>query len=597
MEREGNEVLDSRKSNLNLDFESSQKLLQLKELHEGDVLNVKDDELTPKRKSNASSVPPSFKLLSRSALMWLQNHSSTMEQNFNTKEKTTKSSFLSKSVEPYDFSDIVDFAKSAAVAIGNGTIRSERPTRSGVSGTYFLKESFPNQKVLGVFKPSDEEPCMPNHTVSKSSSSTAESCLSEAVCKMFQHGLGAVKEAIAYLLDHGHFANVPQTVLASYNMNFSSADSDKQESGNNSLKTKTGAFQLYVPNLGDAEDYGPGIFSVEAVQRIAFFDLRVLNCDRHGGNLLVTRDKEKNELCLVPIDHGFILPEYFASYPWPVWMDWPQVKEPIVEEVKKYAATIDGEMDAKLITEEAGGFLSRKSTIVLRLMSLLLQRAVAKGLTLYDIGSLVYIRDPETESSDFYNIMKEATELAQVRNSHVLFDPISSSNQTFHSFHSKAENGRRYGEHEEPMFTMESDEHVDDIEFDSFLPLSCSAPDNSLQCSQQNFDLVQDEYLIRYAMKLFEERLEVLLEHKQTPKSGKYHNHIGYGHRLRGYSVLSNGDNPQVLNSLVSNADLIERSRQELLDKEHVTQREPPVELYDKDLETKSLREKRKMFV
>eukprot|EP00871_Galdieria_phlegrea_P005415 jgi/Galph1/5875/GphlegSOOS_G4464.1 len=70
--------------------------------------------------------------------------------------------------------DIVDFTKSTAVAIGNGTIRTERPTRSFVSGTCFQNESFPSQKALGVFKPSDEEPCMCNHLVSEFSNSTAE---------------------------------------------------------------------------------------------------------------------------------------------------------------------------------------------------------------------------------------------------------------------------------------------------------------------------------------------------------------------------------------------------------------------------------------
>ena len=60
----------------------------------------------------------------------------------------------------------------------------------------------------------------------------------------------------------------------------------------------------FVDNRGGAEDFGASCFSDGNVHRLALFDLRTLNLDRHGGNILV--DSTTGDP--VPIDHGCAFP-------------------------------------------------------------------------------------------------------------------------------------------------------------------------------------------------------------------------------------------------------------------------------------------------
>eukprot|EP00871_Galdieria_phlegrea_P004579 jgi/Galph1/5121/GphlegSOOS_G3707.1 len=492
------------------DFESSQKLLELEqnvvgsEEQDGSKGSISEFDLTQETQKS-SSVPTSFQLLSRAALRWLCNDSERRRDRLATQSCTNSNSYLAKPLSLGIFQML--WTLSTARAFDNGTVKSERPARSGVSGTYFLKQNTSSQHVLGVFKPSNEEPgaiC----SKSEASSSPLQGSWFSTINSCHQSGQCALKEVAAYLLDHGHFVNVPQTVLASCDVDL------RQGFDNNSLteqplQTKTGAFQVYVPNLGDAEDYGPGIFSVNAVQRLAFFDLRVLNCDRHGGNLLVTRGADENEFNLVPIDHGFILPDCFHSYPWPVWMDWPQVKETVCEDVKRYTEGLDGDMDARLILGETGGSLSKNSLRVLRIMTAILQSGLSKNLTLYEIASLVYVRNPDVEESDFAVIMREAVEASEARNSHIFVEnDFSSSVQRIPSSYTHCSS--ICSDCGDPIFSFDyegfSESAIGSVGSEEVLP--ASAPESPSTRYFLHADLSEDDYLIRYAMKLFEEKLE-----------------------------------------------------------------------------------------
>ena len=71
------------------------------------------------------------------------------------------------------------------------------------------------------------------------------------------------------------------------------------------------------------------------MHRIGILDIRLFNTDRHAGNLLVRMSKSsrstssafgwlENQYSLVPIDHGFCLPEALEP-PYLEWLHWPQV--------------------------------------------------------------------------------------------------------------------------------------------------------------------------------------------------------------------------------------------------------------------------------
>ncbi|KAF6003070.1 Phosphatidylinositol 4-kinase type [Cyanidiococcus yangmingshanensis] len=217
-----------------------------------------------------------------------------------------------------ELEEVVDAAERASDAIVHGGARIERPSRSGVSGAYLIRNVTGTQNVLGIFKPFDEE--------------TAGTELPLQPAEAYFHPAeGAFKECAAYLLDHGHFANVPQTALAK--CRFVERCGEEQ-----TRKTKCGAFQVYYRNHGDAEDFGPGVFDTEAVQRIAAFDIRVLQCDRNASNVLVCdtaellrhrgywresempehgseRSSSRAQMQLVAIDHAYILPEQVPTVP------------------------------------------------------------------------------------------------------------------------------------------------------------------------------------------------------------------------------------------------------------------------------------------
>ena len=69
------------------------------------------------------------------------------------------------------------------------------------------------------------------------------------------------------------------------------------------------------------------MFSKEEVHKIAILDLRILNLDRNECNILVrtkinpkTKKKVKT---LIPIDHGFSLPDTLAVCSFDLaWLSW-----------------------------------------------------------------------------------------------------------------------------------------------------------------------------------------------------------------------------------------------------------------------------------
>lgn len=265
----------------------------------------------------------------------------------------------------------------------------------------------------------------------------------------FLAGEGAYKEVAAYLLDHDRFARVPQTALATCQFTSDVPEKSRRtphirahsimmtgddvfseeviemstvETTNESrMKTKMGALQVFVKNVGDADDFGPGVFDEEQVHRIAILDIRTLNHDRHGGNILVTKSSSPTRRYnLVPIDHGYILPdgssERMHSIPWPVWMDWPMIRGPVSDRVKRYIEHLDAESEAHILDKELDGVLRPGSLHCLKIATMFLQKGIAAGLTLYEIGLLIYTRreDP-TGASELGKIIKEAHDADRAR--------------------------------------------------------------------------------------------------------------------------------------------------------------------------------------
>ena len=65
---------------------------------------------------------------------------------------------------------------------------------------------------------------------------------------------------------------------------------------NQSLNGDFGSLQQFCPSVGTMDDYGTNGLDVLNTQLIACLDIRTMNQDRHGANLLVTATRQ-----LVPI--------------------------------------------------------------------------------------------------------------------------------------------------------------------------------------------------------------------------------------------------------------------------------------------------------
>jgi hypothetical protein len=328
-------------------------------------------------------------------------------------------------------------------------------------------------------------------------------------------GFGMYREVAAYELDEG-FAGVPPTQLARIRHNsLRKLDTQPNEEWS-SGGYKICSVQSYVKHECSAEDMGPSMFDPEDVMRIAIFDMRMCNLDRHEGNILLCgahpyqgmsgltqfrnarlqvrsgscdvdqRDwnntfkmnadtcggnaletncenadanvtfsesgstvqysssapssinpwtlKQKyaqstvSLLCgaeedadimppppplinyfspasmvrskqstsssatrkyrLVPIDHGYVLPHVLhlseTSF---AWLHWNQVKCPVPDNLRRYIAGLDVKADVEKLRKTVGAALPETSLLTLKVCTMLLQKGVAAGVSLYDIAS------------------------------------------------------------------------------------------------------------------------------------------------------------------------------------------------------------------
>mmetsp|Transcript_91487 Transcript_91487/g.182336 ORF Transcript_91487/g.182336 Transcript_91487/m.182336 type:complete len:583 (-) Transcript_91487:216-1964(-) len=258
----------------------------------------------------------------------------------------------------------------------------------GTGGCYFIPDT--RGHPVAVFKPRDEEPYMPNNPREAMVWHGDEGMNGEDV--RMRHGVGpggcCYREVAAYLLDTGHFARVPQTTLVKcLHPKFTNREQTPQG-------PKVGSFQAFACSDGVAEDFSSSKFPADEVHRIALLDIRTLNCDRNVGNLLVRRSSSGGSISLVPIDHGYCLPEVLEIgwCDW-CWLDWPQCKEPLSKATLEYVLNVvDPEADAALVKAQFPE-IPDSSVCLLKLAGLLLQCGCRAGLSVFDIASLVVRND------------------------------------------------------------------------------------------------------------------------------------------------------------------------------------------------------------
>ncbi|KAE8665140.1 Phosphatidylinositol 4-kinase gamma 7 [Hibiscus syriacus] len=288
------------------------------------------------------------------------------------------------------------------------------PVCGGLGGAYYFRNS--QGENCAIVKPTDEEPYAPNNPKGFIGKALGQPGLKRSV----RVGETGFREVAAYLLDYDHFANVPSTALVKvthsiFNVNDGVNGNKQQERKEFS---KIASLQQFIPHDFDASDHGTSSFPVAAVHKIGILDIRILNTDRHAGNLLVRKigGGGLDQVELVPIDHGLCLPENLED-PYFEWIHWPQASIPFSEDELEYISHLDPFRDSELLRMELP--MIREACLrVLVVCTIFLKEAAISGLCLAEIGEMMSreFRGQEEEPSEFEFICIEAMRALEERN-------------------------------------------------------------------------------------------------------------------------------------------------------------------------------------
>ncbi|KAK7309916.1 hypothetical protein RJT34_07043 [Clitoria ternatea] len=289
------------------------------------------------------------------------------------------------------------------------------PVHSGLGGAYYFRNSKGDS--VAIVKPTDEEPFAPNNPKGFVGKALGQPGLKRSV----RVGETGFREVAAYLLDYDHFANVPPTALVKITHSVFNVN-DGVNGGNNlwrkGMVSKIASFQQFIPHDFDASDHGTSSFPVASVHRIGILDIRILNTDRHAGNLLVRKLDgigSFGQVELIPIDHGLCLPETLED-PYFEWIHWPQASIPFSEDELAYIEDLDPYRDCEMLRMELP--MIREACLrVLVLCTIFLKEAAAYGLCLAEIGEMMTreFRSGEEEPSELEVVCLEARKMVAER--------------------------------------------------------------------------------------------------------------------------------------------------------------------------------------
>lgn len=290
----------------------------------------------------------------------------------------------------------------------DGLEKGHKPIRSteGSGGAYFMQDSS-GKKYISLFKPIDEEPMALNNPTGLPLSTNGE-----GLKKGTRVGEGAFREVAAYILDHPRvkpdtksgFAGVPPTIMVKCLHEAFTYSGDFEYSPKN---IKIGSLQMFIKNCGSCEEMGPSVFPVEEVHKISVLDIRLANADRHAGNILVTKDGEEGRIVLIPIDHGYCLPETFEDCTFD-WLYWAQAREPYSQATMEYINSLDAEGDLELLKFH-GWEVPVACARIFRISTMLLKKGVTRGMSPYTIGSIM-CRETLKKESIIEQVVREAEE-------------------------------------------------------------------------------------------------------------------------------------------------------------------------------------------
>lgn len=282
-------------------------------------------------------------------------------------------------------------------------------TFGGCGGSYTISQP-QTTNILALVKPCDEEsfaPANPNGYVGQLGSPSFRAGILS--------GEGGIRECVVSFLDEKTegLASVPRcTMVNLIHPQLSYVDDE--------VVWKNASLHEYIDNHGTIGDFSASLFSVYDVQAIALLDIRTCNLDRTEGNILlkrhlgrveadfksVTINNSISRYQLIPIDHGYCLPDSFdVSVHDVIWYGMPQTLLPINESLKRRVLNVSVEEDEFEIGQLF--YIRPECFRVYKIMNMLLTIAIQYEKTIHDIATIWLRKDIDEQS-----ILEKAVELS-----------------------------------------------------------------------------------------------------------------------------------------------------------------------------------------
>lgn len=235
-------------------------------------------------------------------------------------------------------------------------------SKVGIGGTYFLKNR--DGKIIGVFKPKMQEYKMPFNPKGGKGEYNEAFPLNTQLDGHIQ-GTSWLNEIAAYEISN-HYMGVPDTTEISLLFPTAPGSIDRRQ--------QVGSFQRFVPGK-PAIEVNKESLDVAEVQKIALFDLLLVNGDRNTNNILVQEDGT-----LVPIDHGlaFLVNYELRSE----WRFMPQLKQPVKQKLKNWITNFDINESCQKLKDKG---VHPKAIFIHRVMHMYVLTKITQGKTLEEI--------------------------------------------------------------------------------------------------------------------------------------------------------------------------------------------------------------------
>lgn len=218
-------------------------------------------------------------------------------------------------------------------------------------------------------------------------------------------GSGAPREVLAKKLDDimsgaGFQVGVSPTTLASF-------DSTQLGGGNPDVTdVQLGSMQRLAPTDGTVDkNVKTGlVVDKQSFDNVAVFDMIFANLDRHGGNVLVSKDPATGKSTLVPIDHGSALPDPDALQgsraslvpPNNVMADparLPQCLEPLSDEALESLARLDPDTMAQEMKRQRNEMANRHPDTADMISDAAIDAMAARVRFIKAVGNSVPVKD------------------------------------------------------------------------------------------------------------------------------------------------------------------------------------------------------------